>query len=142
MNQDPEVYSEPQAFDPDRFTENDNDTTTVPDPKDVVFGFGRRICPGRQFADTNIWLAAASMVSTVNISKALDHNGHEITPAASFGASFARYAYFSYFRCCFVCVFLIDGVVISHPDPFECQIRPRSERMMDLVSRTKSLRVL
>ncbi|KJZ75356.1 hypothetical protein HIM_05282 [Hirsutella minnesotensis 3608] len=44
---DPEVYQEPDTFDPERYLEPRNE----PDPKAVIFGFGRRICPGHKAID-------------------------------------------------------------------------------------------
>jgi cytochrome P450 len=40
MTQDPEVYPSPQLFLPERFLGEKG--TTVTDPRDMVFGFGRR----------------------------------------------------------------------------------------------------
>jgi cytochrome P450 len=94
MSQDAEVYPDPQYFRPERFMpKTHNDTTLPPDPRSFVFGFSRsgRICPGKQFADSNIWLVAASMIATVKILKALDDSGKEITPPAAFASSFIRY---------------------------------------------------
>lgn len=49
---DPAVYPNPEVFDPTRFL----GPNPAPDPLTYAFGFGRRICPGKQFADLNIWL--------------------------------------------------------------------------------------
>lgn len=96
---DPEVYPEPDAFIPERFLDLDKDPNRdLKDPKKIVFGFGRRysifgsftydmvlsrnhrICPGRFFADDNVWLAAANMIATMDICKARNEKGEEITP--------------------------------------------------------------
>lgn len=37
MTQNPEVYPEPHIFRPERYLESE-----LPDPRDTVFGFGRR----------------------------------------------------------------------------------------------------
>ena len=39
---DPKVYSDPHAFNPERFLGSNPER----DPKTIAFGFGRRICPG------------------------------------------------------------------------------------------------
>lgn len=76
ISQDSNVYPDPHLFIPERFIGENN----LPDSRDIVFGYGRRACPGRQFADSNIWLAIASMTATLHIAKALDEDGGEITP--------------------------------------------------------------
>ena len=60
------------------------------DPRDFVFGFGRRICAGKHFAEANIWLAFARIIATFDISKALDEHGESITPPVVFMEGSAR----------------------------------------------------
>ncbi|PCH43261.1 cytochrome P450 [Wolfiporia cocos MD-104 SS10] len=105
MTQDAEFYPEPEKFRPERFQEMDIDTAKRTDPRRYIFGFGRRICPGRHFADTNVWFGIASIVATLDICKARDINGNEITPR----------------------IFFPRGMV-SAPEPFICEIRPRQGR--------------
>lgn len=42
MNNDDDVYSTPDTFRPERFMEMDPQTLASRDPRNVVFGFGRR----------------------------------------------------------------------------------------------------
>lgn len=49
-----------------------------------------RICPGRRFADTNIWLAMAHLVAIFDIQKARDSEGNEITPPVAFESGLSR----------------------------------------------------
>ncbi|CAL1702358.1 unnamed protein product [Somion occarium] len=42
----PKVYSNPSAFNPDRYLGSNPE----PDPREFVFGFGRRICPGHELS--------------------------------------------------------------------------------------------
>ncbi|KJZ72506.1 hypothetical protein HIM_08175 [Hirsutella minnesotensis 3608] len=72
---DPAVYPEPDSFKPERFLEPHKE----PDPT-AVFGFGRRICPGRYFAEANVFLIAAQMLACFHIRKAVDESGIEIEP--------------------------------------------------------------
>ncbi|OAA33863.1 O-methylsterigmatocystin oxidoreductase [Beauveria brongniartii RCEF 3172] len=62
---DPEVYSEPETFNPERYLEPHNE----PDPKSHIFGYGRRICPGQHFADSNIFLTVAQTLAAFKINK-------------------------------------------------------------------------
>ena len=49
---DPNTYTDPDAFRPERFMGSNPEM----DPHALVFGFGRRVCPGRELADTSLWL--------------------------------------------------------------------------------------
>lgn len=119
MTQRSDVFPDPAAFRPERFQEPDGKVADMIDPTNMVFGFGRRACPGQQFAEASIWLLIANMIATMDISKARDALGNEIKPAASFSSGF-----------------------VSHPNPFQCRIRPRSENAMKLVSDMSAMHVI
>jgi cytochrome P450 len=78
-----QACSEPQEFKPERYMD-DASSESICDPRDLVFGFGRRACPGKHFAEANVWLAIARIVATFDITRALDDHGEEITPPAAF----------------------------------------------------------
>ncbi|KAG9022247.1 hypothetical protein FS837_006514, partial [Tulasnella sp. UAMH 9824] len=48
----------PSKFDPGRYLKPIPDL----DPRQFVFGFGRRICPGSEVAFQTIWITAASIL--------------------------------------------------------------------------------
>src|ERR1700730_13276893 len=79
MTHDPEVYPNPDEVRPSRFaTPIEGDLTQkqpAPDPQDGVFGFGRRACAGRAFADSNVWLAIAAIVAAFTINRVRDEQG-------------------------------------------------------------------
>ncbi|KAJ7085397.1 cytochrome P450 [Mycena belliarum] len=104
---DPTIYADPFVFDPDRFM----GPKPEPDPADMgLFGYGRRVCPGIHLADVSIWISVAKAVAGLSISRALDEHGNAIDPVAD----------------------VTDGIV-SRPVPFRCDVKPRSERMLQLI---------
>lgn len=60
----------------------------VPNPDIAAFGFGRRICPGRFVAYESMWMAIATMLATLDITKCRDENGIEITPQEEYSTGF------------------------------------------------------
>ena len=42
MTQNPDVYPDPQRFNPERYMQMSEECSAHVDPRDVVFGFGRR----------------------------------------------------------------------------------------------------
>jgi len=105
---DPELYSDPMTFKPERFLQLDNHQPE-PDPHLFVFGFGRRVCPGRILADNALYLNIAQSLAVFNISKSVE-NGQKMEPGIEF-----------------------EPGVISHPVPFKTSIKPRSAHHEDLI---------
>ncbi|ELU36387.1 cytochrome P450 domain-containing protein [Rhizoctonia solani AG-1 IA] len=68
----PEVYSNPEKFIPERFLGD----SPPPFPESYAFGFGRRICPGIHVAQQSMCNILANFIT----SKAKDENGAEIVP--------------------------------------------------------------
>jgi len=95
-------YPDPLDFKPERFLKDGQQNPGIKDPATSAFGFGRRICPGRHFAQSSIWITIASILSCFEISKAIDENGLFIEPSG------------------------YSSGLISGPLPFQCSIRPRS----------------
>lgn len=106
MMHDPAVYDHPDSFEPERSLSPRNQ----PDPSSIVFGYGRRICPGRFLADSSLYLNIARSLAVFSFGKALDTDGKEInidiveTPA-----------------------------LLNHMMPFKFQIRPRVAQRVELI---------
>ncbi|KAG6370812.1 cytochrome P450 [Boletus reticuloceps] len=101
MYHNEDVYPEPDAFKPERFFVDgklNGDKST----DSLVFGFGRRVCPGRYTADNSVWAAMVLILCTLKIAKARGEQGEELDfePTFSYG-------------------------VTTAPDPFPCSITPR-----------------
>ena len=86
--QDPVEYGDPENFRPERFIRDGKLDSSIRDPYDFIFGFGRRLCPGRHFADASL-LAIVSMVLHVfNITPPVDENGEGIKVLPRMDSSF------------------------------------------------------
>ncbi|KLP14455.1 O-methylsterigmatocystin oxidoreductase [Fusarium fujikuroi] len=74
LTHDPQVYHDPMEFKPERYFEPYNE----PSPSDLVFGFGRRACPGRWIAEQTLFLSIAQTLAVFEIKKETDGEGNEI----------------------------------------------------------------
>ncbi|KAI0372695.1 cytochrome P450 [Pilatotrama ljubarskyi] len=110
MSRDPVQYPDPERFSPDRFLFNGKLNPVVRDPSSFVFGFGRRICPGRNFAELSLFITCASILHTLTISPPLDETGVAKKLEMK-----------------------VNKTAVSHPEPFECHIAARNPRMEELV---------
>ncbi|PYH90001.1 cytochrome P450 oxidoreductase OrdA-like protein [Aspergillus ellipticus CBS 707.79] len=106
---DPTVFPDPMTFKPERFLASSDGHLPERDPHLLVFGFGRRVCPGRTLADSNIFLTIAQVLAVFDISKPVK-DGKMVDVVPEF----------------------VPGV-ISHPAPFKVSVRPRSEAHRELI---------
>ena len=81
MLHDPNTYTEPFKFKPERYN---NDDTAMNMTLEPVFGFGRRVCPGRLFGENTLFMIMATTLSTCHISPGLDENGNEVLPSGKY----------------------------------------------------------
>jgi cytochrome P450 len=84
---DPEMFPEPEEFKPERYW---NCTDRRMDPRNYVFGFGRRVCPGEHLVESSVWMLLATMMATMRISKARDEMGEIVEPEVKFENSVFR----------------------------------------------------
>ncbi|KAJ8462758.1 hypothetical protein ONZ51_g10697 [Trametes cubensis] len=75
---DPELYPNPDAFIPERFLKDGKMNQDVFDPASIAFGAGRRVCPGRHFAEDSLFINIASMLHVFDIVPAVDARGFPI----------------------------------------------------------------
>lgn len=78
MLRDPRTYPDPSNFNPDRYIPHEG-IEPQHDPRQIAFGFGRRICPGLNLADASVFISCAMSLAVFDISKAVE-NGVEIVP--------------------------------------------------------------
>ncbi|KAL6503645.1 hypothetical protein OROGR_025568 [Orobanche gracilis] len=77
ISDDPNLWADPEKFDPDRFWagREEVDITGVTGVKMIPFGIGRRICPGLSMATVHVSLMLARMVQEFEWSDHPDDNG-------------------------------------------------------------------
>ncbi|KZV89538.1 cytochrome P450 [Exidia glandulosa HHB12029] len=92
-----ETYAEPEVFKPERFLTQGMLDPDVFDPRDAVFGYGRRVCPGKHVADAELWLLVATMLACFNISPTLDDNGDPMIPSSTMSSGLVSSV--SHFPC-------------------------------------------
>jgi len=77
LSRDEASFPEAERFDPSRHLTNDGQLKE-PLLNHFAFGHGRRICPGRWFADNAVWTAMATILSVLRIDYARDPQGCRI----------------------------------------------------------------
>ncbi|KAI0753249.1 CyP450 monooxygenase [Daedaleopsis nitida] len=82
FSRDPKYYTEPDKFMPERFLHNGRVNTDILNPREYVFGFGRRICPGLHFAEATLFITFASILHTLNIKGKVDKHGRSTLPTS------------------------------------------------------------
>ncbi|KAG1829370.1 cytochrome P450 [Suillus variegatus] len=85
-----------RGFDPSRHLTIDGKLKN-PFVNHFAFGHGRRICPGRWFAENSLWTAFATILAVLRIDHATDSNGNKIEVKPEY----------------------TTGLAI-HPEPFHC----------------------
>ncbi|KAL1674424.1 cytochrome P450 [Schizophyllum commune] len=78
MLHDERTYRRPMEFWPERFLATEG-RLPEKDPRTICFGFGRRICPGRELADISLFFSCASILSVFEISRC-EEGGVEVAP--------------------------------------------------------------
>lgn len=109
MSRDKAVYSDPESFNPDRFTPKEEGGAGEPFLVGP-FGFGRRICVGRHLAQASVWIMVATMVATMDISAPLNPDGTPFDQPIKFSTGLS-----------------------SHPGKFDVVFKPRSEKAAALL---------
>ncbi|KAJ7358599.1 cytochrome P450 [Mycena albidolilacea] len=98
-------------FIPERWLTEDGKINPEIRDSTPAFDFGRRICPVRyHMAQWSVWISAASIRTTFDISKSIDEKGVLIEPSGEYTLG-----------------------LICYPIPHQCDILPRSEAARALI---------
>ena len=108
IHNDERFWDRPQDFNPERHLDSHAKAGWPSSRRVFTFGFGRRICPGRQLAMQSLSLSTIVLLWAFDFGHALDANGSkvDIDPDA-----------------------FQDGLA-SPPLPFRCKITARSDRVV------------
>jgi cytochrome P450 len=119
----PDIYSKLVDFKPERFPNPDGSFRDDP-LLSLAFGYGKRICPGRHFVDTTLFIFVPSLLLVFSIQKAQDDQGHledkykvTVTRYIRAGLSFRKWG----------------NKHASRLEPFSCSITPRDKRAEKLI---------
>ncbi|KAH9927187.1 cytochrome P450 [Epithele typhae] len=107
---DPNVYHHPEAFIPERFLRDGKIDPDVRNPKDYVFGFGRRICPGRHYAENALLLTISHLIHVFDFQPPVDENERVIVVEPKLVSEF-----------------------VSRPEDCRCRVVPRSPQAAALI---------
>lgn len=89
ISRDESLYPDASRFDPERHLTAEGKLKDDPLVGHFAFGYGRRICPGRHFAELSLWAAMVSMLSTIQITNAKDSEGNDIPVIPEYTAGLA-----------------------------------------------------
>ncbi|EIW84569.1 cytochrome P450 [Coniophora puteana RWD-64-598 SS2] len=104
ISRDESRFPRANEFRPERFISEDRMLSG--DTVDFVFGFARRICPGRHLSDASVWAAASLLLAVFRFEKQSDEHGAEIAIEPKWSSG-----------------------VTSCPLPFPCRIIPRNSKI-------------
>ncbi|KAJ7844085.1 putative monooxygenase [Mycena olivaceomarginata] len=108
MLHDPTVFPNPMEFNPDRYQGLDSEMDKI---TNVMFGFGRRACPGKNFAEATFFAIVSTVLATCEILPVRDSEGHTVVPHVSYSSG-----------------------TISFPSSFKCDVKCRSPEAYDLLA--------
>ena len=92
--------------------------------RSVVF-----VGPGLNVAQTSLWLACVMSLAVLDIGKYVDGFGNVVEPEIRYGDGAVRQVFVLSSR-----TVLVTNIWFSHPPPFKCTIKLRSEKSAALVA--------
>ncbi|KAF5345745.1 hypothetical protein D9758_011875 [Tetrapyrgos nigripes] len=105
-------------FNPERFLKDGFLDASVAFP-DAAFGFGKRQCPGNEMALSSIWIAITCILACFDVTKAVDEDGKVVEPSGEYTSG-----------------------MLGYPLPFKCSIKPRSQRVKEMIHSLRELHAM
>jgi hypothetical protein len=118
IHRDPDLWSNPDAFDPSRYLDHaasaaDYINASDPTMRDhFSYGAGRRVCPGVHVAERSLFINISRVLWGFNLAKKIRKDGKVVEVTEKMAPGF-----------------------FSVPENFECDIRPRSDKHAELMRR-------
>ncbi|PAV17646.1 cytochrome P450 [Pyrrhoderma noxium] len=109
ISKDSDIFPEPDSFIPERFISPTHPRVIN---FDLPFGFGRRICPGKQVALQAVFIIISRLIWGFNFIPPFDENNHPILPDLE----------------------AFEGELVTRPKPFLLRFEPRdrdTKKLMD-----------
>jgi cytochrome P450 len=119
IHRNPDLYPNPEKFQPERYlnhTLSAAEYINISDPyarDHFTYGAGRRVCPGVHVAERSLFINIARTLWGFDIQKKKGLNGRLLEPTTSMVRGF-----------------------LSIPNPFSCEITPRSAHYAELIQRS------
>jgi Cytochrome P450 len=128
---DPVRYPEPDSFKPERFINPDGSLRDDP-VVSIIFGLGKRLCPGRHLADAIFFMIVASFLSVFNIKGDGTDGGPDKYPFTGTGVRYGHRVLLVMMQetrrahCWYP--------LLSVPCPFAFSIVPRDRKAEELIT--------
>lgn len=89
ITRDPKMFPNPERVDPTRYL-GSNGKELAEIVNSNIFGWGRRLCPGKEMAEGSIFISIATILATFTATKPRDKQGREFAPEIRWSPAFIR----------------------------------------------------
>ena len=83
------MFPDPERVNPDRYL-GPNGKELADIVNSNIFGWGRRLCPGKEMAEGSIFISIATTLAVFTATRPRDKEGHEYDPEIRWSPAFIR----------------------------------------------------